>query len=399
MGIKDLARVIFKGYVHRKVDLDATLKKYGSRVAVDFSSWMHMALYAACIKLVEGDYRRAVDLLTRWFYARLDTFRDHGCTHIHFVLDGAAPPTKKAEGESRAEKRKLAKTHAVEHLAQVAAGNHGGPDVRREMRKVCAPAVQRREWWQMAAICKALDAYNVRSDMSVTWEVAPAEADGQLAHLFALRRFDLVVAEDQDLLRLGVTVLLMKLGYSTWKYRYNQCDVVDLRDLSRQESTIEGGRAKGCSLAQVWMASVLVGCDYWRGLYGVAWSKALDLIRTHGSSHAAVRQHAQDSRLDAAQLKHALEMCTAVQRSFDHCIVRTPVQENEGSIHDTDRVLVTDCLLLRRQRVQTYWRWWAGYHRLPLCTLSPQDKLTRIHPMRTTIRRSCSHLRITVRHM
>ena len=133
MGIKNLARVIFKEYVHSKVDLGATLTKYGSRVAVDFSSCMHMALYSACIELVDGDYLRAVDVLTRWFYARLDTFRDHGCKHIHFVLDGAAPPTKKAEGESRAKKRELAKTHAEEH--------HGSPWVFSRMST-------RRDWYR-----------------------------------------------------------------------------------------------------------------------------------------------------------------------------------------------------------------------------------------------------------
>ena len=206
MGIKDVIRLILARYVVKKIRLKDVISKHGSRIVVDFSCWMHMALYGVAVEVVRCHVAKenssaVVSGLARWFYTRLDVFREAGCTAIHFVLDGEAGAAKGDEAVKRAAKYNTAKEHAEKLLSKLPPVP--GQTLLTELRKACSGAVK-RELWMERAVLSALDRYNETNGekMAVSWEVAPKEADGQIVHLFLLGRFDVAVAEDQDLIKL-----------------------------------------------------------------------------------------------------------------------------------------------------------------------------------------------------
>ena len=113
MTVKNLAKRIFGRHVTRSQKLNSLFTQGRTRVAVDFSDWMHKALVIVCVELVEGEYHDACKRIRRFFRSRVLLFCECGATSVHFVRDGGTMPAKGGVDTDRKKERDDALAKAV----------------------------------------------------------------------------------------------------------------------------------------------------------------------------------------------------------------------------------------------------------------------------------------------
>ena len=75
MGVTDLFKVVFPGQRKKQQVLGAVLGGGRGNVLVDFSDWLHQALYGAAVEMAEGNRAASKNRVATWFKKRLGTFR------------------------------------------------------------------------------------------------------------------------------------------------------------------------------------------------------------------------------------------------------------------------------------------------------------------------------------
>ncbi|KAG8743600.1 Rad2 nuclease [Ceratobasidium sp. 414] len=199
--------------------------------------------------LVKGQYTtKYVDYAMH----RVRMMRHHGISP-YVVFDGGPLPAKRGTENDREEKRAKSLARAQELEAQ---SRHG--EAYEHYRK-CVDITP-----QMAyQLIKALRAE------SVSYVVAPYEADAQLAYLEREGIVDGIVTEDSDLVIFGCKNILFKLGPDGSCVQVRRDDLAGVKDFNLYGWGDQELR---------WMA-MLSGCDYIGSMQGLGLKTAHKLLR------------------------------------------------------------------------------------------------------------------------
>jgi exonuclease-1 len=245
MGIKGLWPFLTSKGVPKPTTLDTFA---GKRIAIDGYAWLHRSVCASAFSFVVGNTECTKYL--QYIKRKVILLRDVCHVTPVFVFDGSVPEAKGGTIESRASSR----ARAMEACrSRIAAG---------EMKEAwrCAPAAVHVSPEMRDATAAML------RELGVEVHIAPAEADPLLAHLAVSRHVDAVIADDSDLIVLGVPCLISKLVFHPSKPP--QCVVVHSDDVLA---------ATTCPThAHLRVVAVCAGCDYLPSRPGVAFYRALE---------------------------------------------------------------------------------------------------------------------------
>lgn len=102
-------------------------------------------------------------------------------------------------------------------------------------------------------------------DQKIKYIVAPFEADAQLAYLYKEGLIDAVLTNDSDLIIYGVEHIIFLRPKEDSYYKYQPSDEIQYVN----------------NLEKVYlpMVAFLIGCDYFRGIKGVGWRRAFELVK------------------------------------------------------------------------------------------------------------------------
>lgn len=105
----------------------------------------------------------------------------------------------------------------------------------------------------------------VRLDQEIRYIVAPFEADAQLTYLYKQGLIDCVLTNDSDLIIYGVEHIMFLRPKEDSYYEYQPSD--EIRYLNNMEKI------------HLPMVAFLIGCDYFKGIKGVGWKRAFELVK------------------------------------------------------------------------------------------------------------------------
>ena len=324
MGQKNHDKHVVPRWVQKKTSIKALSSSGLISAVVDFSNWLHSAMFACAAMLEKGDNDAALVVMCMYFRKRIQMLQTEGIQTLHFVRDGADLPAKFLTKQAREAR---------------AAANSSASHTKREP-------------WMEDGICRYFDGCNKVQQFStikVTWEVALFEADAQIVHLLNLGYFHFAIANDQDFSVFGARRVASKLGRSPNKL--NECDFLDTTEwkgkipLCQQGSCTHPkscgtcGKAVGLDRQGVLLACVLAGTDYYPdGLKNVAISTACDLIKKHCTIEAAVNAKLKIfARTNTAEAKHRTELLNNLHNARDTFLyqyVRTPTVNADGTMGD-----------------------------------------------------------------
>lgn len=106
---------------------------------------------------------------------------------------------------------------------------------------------------------------SVRLDREIKYIVAPFEADAQLAYLYKQKLIDCVLTNDSDLIIYGVEHIMFLRPKENTYYEYQPSD--ELTYVNNMEKMY------------LPMIAFLIGCDYFKGIKGVGWKRAFELVK------------------------------------------------------------------------------------------------------------------------
>ena len=223
--------------------------------------------------LLEGetaDGRRYVDYAMH----RMRLLRHHGI-EPYVVFDGGPLPAKKGTENERKQKREDNRARGNVFLAQ---GKHSQA---REYFLKCIDVTP-----QMAfQFIKALRAE------SISYVVAPYEADAQLAYLERVGVVDAILTEDSDLLVFGCKTVLFKLDPVAGT-------VVDIsrKDFGYVTASSSDISLLGWSDVQFRAMAILSGCDYLPSIPGIGLKTACSLLRKWKTAEQVVKAIALEGK-------------------------------------------------------------------------------------------------------
>lgn len=201
---------------------------------------------------------------------RVRLLRHHGIAP-YVVFDGGPLPAKKSTEVERKQKREDNRQRGKAFLAQ---GKH---TQARECFVKCIDVTP-----QMAyQFIKALRAE------SVSYVVAPYEADAQLAYLERMGIVDAILTEDSDLLVFGCQNVLFKLDPVA-------STVISISRKDFGAVTASSGDSNGISLlgwsdVQFRAMTILSGCDYLPSIPGIGLKTACTLLRKWKTAEQVIR--------------------------------------------------------------------------------------------------------------
>ncbi len=126
MTLTNFLKQVVPRYVLQKKTVRELTSSGLTRYVVDFSDWLHTALYAAAEYLAREDIQNALSLINGFFRKRIIALQGQGVTKLCFVLDGAELPAKSSENQSRRE----AQERALNELRQL---REQGGDIPRDL--------------------------------------------------------------------------------------------------------------------------------------------------------------------------------------------------------------------------------------------------------------------------
>jgi len=106
---------------------------------------------------------------------------------------------------------------------------------------------------------------SMRLDQEIKYIVAPFEADAQLAYLYKQGLIDCVLTNDSDLIIYGVEHIMFLRPKEDSYYEYKPND----------EITYVNNMEK----IHLPLIAFLIGCDYFKGIKGVGWKRAFELVK------------------------------------------------------------------------------------------------------------------------
>lgn len=173
----------------------------GASIAIDLSCWLHAAVAAFPEDVLRGSFEKSVNYVV----TRMTKFSESYC--LYLVQDGPPPPEKKETKE----KRKAIRDQARKELGLLEKKMNDSD--RPKMRRLATKAVEVSSDF-VAAVDAALS-----KKQNINIVKSFAEADQQLAYLYASGVVQIVVTLDSDLLLYGVPCLLAKLAGQPQKGR------------------------------------------------------------------------------------------------------------------------------------------------------------------------------------
>lgn len=106
---------------------------------------------------------------------------------------------------------------------------------------------------------------SMRLDREIKYIVAPFEADAQLAYLYKQKLIDCVLTNDSDLIIYGVEHIIFLRPKEDSYYEYKPSDEVNY--------------VNNMEKMYLPMVAFLIGCDYFKGIKGVGWRRAFELVK------------------------------------------------------------------------------------------------------------------------
>ena len=106
---------------------------------------------------------------------------------------------------------------------------------------------------------------NYDLDQKIKYIVAPFEADAQLAYLYKEKIIDAVLTNDSDLIIYGVENIIFLRPKEDSYYKYNPSD--EIQSVNNIEKIY------------LPIIAFLIGCDYFKGIKGVGWKRAFELVK------------------------------------------------------------------------------------------------------------------------
>ena len=103
------------------------------------------------------------------------------------------------------------------------------------------------------------------SDLNIPYIVAPFEADAELTYLYKEKLIDCVLTNDSDLVIYGVEKIIFLRPKGEEYYEYQPSDTLTYLN----------------NVDKKWYPTIayLIGCDYFKGIHGVGWKRAFDLLK------------------------------------------------------------------------------------------------------------------------
>lgn len=255
MGIHGLSRVIADN-APRALKENTLQQYFGRKVAIDASMSIYQFLVAVRSEgnQLTNEAGETTSHLMGTFYRTIRMI-ENGIKPI-YVFDGAPPKLKSGELAKRLDRR----TEAQEQAA--AARETGSAELLDKLTRRTVKATKKH-----TEECKQL-----LQLMGIPVVQAPCEAEAQCAALVKSGHAFAAGSEDMDTLTFGTPVLLRHLTFS--EARKMPISEIHL------ETALEG---LGMTMDQFIDLCILLGCDYCDSIKGIGPTRAVALIRQHGS--------------------------------------------------------------------------------------------------------------------
>ncbi|KAJ3416826.1 Elongation of fatty acids protein 2 [Chytridiales sp. JEL 0842] len=257
MGIKGLSKVIADNAPNALKEMPIK-SCFGRKVAIDAS----MSIYQFLIAVRQQDgmqlTNEAGDVTSHLMGILYRTIRmmENGIKPV-YVFDGKPPDMKSNELKKRGEKREDAEKAVATALEDGDTENFD----KFSRRTVKVTKEQNKECMRLLKL------------MGVPYvEVAPSEAEAQCAALAKAGKVYAAGSEDMDTLTFGSPVLLRHLTFSEAR-KLPICEIDLTKALEGLKMTTE----------QFIDMCILLGCDYCDSIRGIGPTRAVTLIREHGS--------------------------------------------------------------------------------------------------------------------
>ena len=309
------------GPARRAVTLSA-LPRVGSHAitGVDASIWIHqLARSVDAHAWLAGDFQATIDA----FLLRLHKLWRWGLA-TYVVFDGARHEAKRDEEGKREAKREKARTLLAELRAQVDAGDQVDDGYILKIAKRC---VSRSAEFD-AELQAALTSNGFR------FEVAPFEADSQLAYLARTGLVEYVITEDSDLVILGCPRVLRRLD---WKGGAELCEHAKLFDPSDSDlCCVLRGRGEGGAF----LLANLAGNDFTK-FKNVSLVTAILIMQgmPDGSSSPEEAVAAGKDTLPADALSQLQRGVDAYAKALARPHVQAPARARRGPVRPPDNVI------------------------------------------------------------
>ncbi|KAG5654438.1 hypothetical protein H0H81_002627 [Sphagnurus paluster] len=281
----------------------------GQTLAVDAYVWLHRGIHSCATELATGkDTHKYVD----YAMYRVRLLRHHKI-EPYIVFDGGPLPAKRGTEDDRQKRREesLARGNAL-----AAQGKHAQA---REYYVKCVDVTP-----QMAfQFIKALRAE------SVSYVVAPYEADAQLAYLERIGIVDAIITEDSDLLVFGCQNVLFKLDVVA-----NTVVSIARKDFGSVSGSNSDISLVGWSDVQFRSMAILSGCDYLPSIPGVGLKTACALLRKWKTAEQVVRVILLEGK--KAVPRKYLQQFLLAEKCFQHQRVYCPLKERLVYLNDVD---------------------------------------------------------------
>eukprot|EP01084_Bolivina_argentea_P279204 477309_1 len=255
MGITGLLQAL------KPITRTAHLSEFHDKTCgVDISCILHRGAYGSAIDLVL--YDNAFDQIIAFVFKFLKQLSTYNITAI-LVFDGDQLPLKCTEEQSRSQSRKENRELAIQ------AYNVSNQDA---CFKYAAKAITITSSMVTALINKLIQ-------KSISFIVAPFEADAQLGYMYQSGEIDFVISEDSDLLLFGVRECLYKFDMKTQMGQLIQMEQLKFYSPSVNKTTDICGYLKKCSGNQIQFIEmcVLSGCDYLTSIKGIGLKTSVKL--------------------------------------------------------------------------------------------------------------------------
>ncbi|KAL7466777.1 hypothetical protein ACHAXS_007063 [Conticribra weissflogii] len=259
MGVKGLLPCL------QSITRAVPLERYrGLAAAVDAMSWLHKGIFACNVKTLAKSQRSnststSSEELNCVNYAikKAETLQQKFGLEILLVIDGDSLPSKKEENEQRRAERDKAFEKAV--AAENAGDNRAA---RRFYAQSCSITYSIR--YELIKACK---------EASISFLVAPYEADAQMARLSHTNMVDLVITEDSDILAYGCPRALFKIDFDTSQGQEIQL----MKDIGENDTL----PFKNWTHDMFVFMCIISGCDYCNGVPGIGIKLAHKIVRAH----------------------------------------------------------------------------------------------------------------------
>ncbi|KAJ7599055.1 PIN domain-like protein, partial [Mycena floridula] len=273
----------------------------GQTVAVDAYVWLHKGVFTCATEMATG---KPTSRYVHYAMERVRLLRHHKI-EPYIVFDGGPLPAKMGTEIERKQKRDDNLARANELAEQ---GKHSQA---REYYVKCVDVTP-----QMAfQFIKALKAE------SVSYVVAPYEADAQLAYLERVGIVDSILTEDSDLLVFGCRNVLYKLDtVAATVISISRDDFGTVTSSCAEPNSIS---LVGWSDTQFLHMAILSGCDYLASIPGIGLKTANALLRKWRTPEQVVRVVALEGKKSVP--RNYMHKFKLAERCFRHQRVYDPL--------------------------------------------------------------------------